>query len=324
MPVLGYDFFPVARRHRYDPRMRETEIDRGGRVLRVRDAGEPGGAVVMYFHWTPGSRLDLCAGEQLAAERGIRLVSFDRPGYGRSTPAPFGLASIAADAHAIADELGIARFATLGCSGGGPGALAAAALPGGRVSRVGIASGTAPYQQIPGALEQLDDNDRAAVSLLPGDPAGAAAVFAAGFEPLVELVRVSGGPGLVSAFEDQDLFSSRDSELVRDPRFAPAFDETVREALRQGASGVGWDSVSWIGAWDIDLNAVTCPVLLWYGSEDRVVPLSRGLWLSQNLPRARLVVLDGKGHTAIFDHLGEMLDALTEPDTPGEKPLQQH
>lgn len=60
--------------------MREMEIGRGGRVLRVREAGEPDGTVVMYFHGTPGSRLDLCFGEQLAAERGVRLISFDRPG----------------------------------------------------------------------------------------------------------------------------------------------------------------------------------------------------------------------------------------------------
>jgi alpha/beta hydrolase fold len=63
--------------------------------------------------------LDLCFGEHLAAERGVRLISFDRPGYGGSSPAAFGLASIAADAHAVADELGVARFATLGMSGGG-------------------------------------------------------------------------------------------------------------------------------------------------------------------------------------------------------------
>ncbi len=176
--------------------MRETEIDRCGRVLRVRDAGDPGGAEVMYFHGTPSSRLDLCSGEQLAAECGVRLVSFDRPGCGGSTPAPFGLASIAADAHAIADELGIARFATLGQSGGGPGALAAAAVPGGRVSRVGIASGAGPFQRVPGALGELDDNDRAAVALLPGDPAGAAAAFAAGFEPLAELFRAADDAGI--------------------------------------------------------------------------------------------------------------------------------
>jgi len=291
--------------------MREVEIGRGGRALRVRDVGEPGGAVVMYFHGTPSSRLDLCFGEQLAAERGVRLVSFDRPGYGGSTPAPFGLASIAADAHAIADELGVAQFAALGQSGGGPGALAAATIPGGRVVRVGIASGVVPFQQVPGALDELDDNDRAALALLPGDPAAAASAFAAGYEPLAELSREPGNAGILSAFEG--ALSSRDRELLNDQRYATAFAATVREGLSQGTGGGGWDNVSWIGEWDIDLSAVRCPVLLWYGTDDRFVPLARGLWLSQQLPDARLVVHEGEGHLGIFEHLGEMLDALTEP-----------
>lgn len=298
--------------------MRETEISRGGRVLRVRDAGDPGGGVVMYFHGTPGSRLDLSFGEQIAADRGVRLVSFDRPGYGGSTPAPFGLASIAADAHAVADGLGVARFATLGMSGGGPGALAAAAGPGGRVSRVGIASGAGPFQLVPGALDGLDDNDRAAVSLLADDRAAAADAFAAGFEPLARLARVSGGSGVASAFVD--LLSTRDSELLADQRFAAAFAGTMHEALRQGTSGGGWDNVSWIGDWDIDLSAVQCPVLLWYGRDDRFAPPAHGLWLSQNLPRARLVWREGEGHLGIYEHLGEMLDALTQPDTADQAP----
>ena len=294
--------------------MRETDIGRpSGRVLRVRDAGDPEGPVVMYFHGTPGSRLDLCFGEQLVAGRGVRLVSFDRPGYGGSTPAPFGLASIAADAHAVADALGVARFATLGMSGGGPGALAAAAVPGGRVSRAGIASGPGPFQRVPGALDDLDEGDRAAVSLLPGNPAAAASAFTAGFEPLAELALVPGSPELISAFGD--LLSSRDSELLADQRFASVFAETMREGLRQGTSGGGWDNVSWIGEWDIDLSAVRCPVLLWYGSDDRFAPPAHRLWLSQNLPRAQLVLRDGEGHLGIYDHLGEMIDALTEPDT---------
>jgi pimeloyl-ACP methyl ester carboxylesterase len=292
--------------------MHESEIDRGGRVLRVRDAGERDGAVVMYFHGTPGSRLEASFGDKLAADRGVRLVSFDRPGYGGSTPAPFGLASIAADALAVADGLGVDRFAVLGVSGGGPGALAVAAVPGSRVTRLGITSGVGPVQQVPGFLEQLDDSDRAVLSLLPGDPAAAASSFAAGCEPLVEVVRASGGPGLVSLLEDMNLLSSRDGQLLRDPRFAPAFDATAREALRQGTSGAGWDNVSCVGDWDIDLNAVTCPVTLWYGSDDHL--RTHGIWLSQNLPRARLVMWDGEGHYGILEHLGEILDALTGPD----------
>jgi len=281
-------------------------------VLRVRDTGDPGGSVVMYFHGTPGSRLDLAFGEQLAAERGVRLVLFDRPGYGGSTAAPFGLSAIAADAHAVADGLGVDRFAALGLSGGGPMALAAATVPGGRVTRVGVASGAGPFQRVPGALDGLDDNDRAAVALLPGDPAAAAAGFAAGFGPLVELARESGGSAVAAAFED--LLSPRDSELMQEQRFASSFAATMHEALRQGTSGGGWDNVAWVGEWDVDLNAIRCPVLLWYGTDDRFAPPAHGRWLAENLPDARLVMREGEGHLGIMEHLGEMLDALTRPD----------
>src|SRR5215472_310494 len=291
--------------------VREIEIDRGDRVLRVCDAGDPDGAVVIYFHGTPGSRLDLSFDEDAAAERGVRLVTFDRPGYGGSTAAPFGLASIAADAHAIADGLGVARFATLGMSGGAPGALAAATVPGSRVTRVGVASGAAPFQLVPGALDHLDDSDRAALALLPGHPAAAAASFAAGFEPLIGAV-APGGPGPAVAFAD--LLSPRDSELMEDPRLVSALTATMREALRAGTSGAGWDNVSWLGAWDVDLSAIRCPVLLWYGTDDRFAPLPLGQWLAENLPDARLVIREGEGHFGIVEHLGEMLDALTRPD----------
>lgn len=63
----------------------------------------------------------------------------------------------------------------------------------------------------------------------------------------------------VAAFEDMNLLSSRDSELMHDPRIMAAYEETVREAFRQGTSGGGWDDVSWIGDWDIDLNDATSP-----------------------------------------------------------------
>jgi pimeloyl-ACP methyl ester carboxylesterase len=289
--------------------MREIEIVRDGRVVRVRDAGDPEGAVVLYFHGTPGSRLDISFGDEVAAGHGVRVVSFDRPGYGGSTPAAFGLASLAADALAIADELGVARFATLGLSGGGPGALATAAAGGERVTRVGVASGAGPFQEVPGALDALDDNDRAAVALLPGDPAGAAAGFAAGFEPLAVLSRADGGSGLVAAFEE--ALSARDRELVADPRFGTVFTDTITEGLRVGTSGGGWDNVSWVGGWDVDLAAVRCPVLLWYGREDLMAPPAHGQWLAEHLFRARLVLRDGEGHLGIYDHFGEMLDALT-------------
>jgi pimeloyl-ACP methyl ester carboxylesterase len=121
-----------------------------------------------------------------------------------------------------------------------------------------------------------------------------------------------GDAGILSAFLEGDMLSSRDRELLSDQRYASALAATDREGLRQGTGGAGWDNVSQI-EWDIDLSAVRCPVLLWYGTDDRLVPLARGLWLSQQLPDAHLVVRDGEGHLGFYEHLGEMLDALTEP-----------
>jgi len=146
---------------------------------------------------------------------------------------------------------------------------------------------------------------------LPADPAAAAARFAAGFEPLIGAV-APGGQGPAVAFAD--LLSPRDSELMKDPRLVSALTATMREGLRAGTSGGGWDNVSWLGTWDVDLSAIRCPVLLWYGTDDRFAPLPLGRWLAENLPDARLVIRKGEGHFGIMEHLGEMLDALTDPD----------
>ena len=87
----------------------------------------------------------------------------------------------------------------------------------------------------------------------------------------------------------------------------------MREGLRAGTSGAAWDNVSWVGPWDVDLSMINCPVLLWYGNDDRFAPLAHGEWLSANLPGARLVVRAGEGHFGIYEHLGGMLTALTAP-----------
>ena len=293
-------------------RMNETDVTRGDRVLRVRDAGDPQGCVVMYFHGTPGSRLDLSFGEQVAAQCGVRLVSFDRPGYGGSTTASFGLESIARDAQAVADQLGVNQFATLGQSGGGPFSLATSAVLGDRVVRVGVASGAGPFQLVPGAIDSLDENDRVAVALLPGDPVGAANGFAAGFEPLVQLSREASPSEMAAAFQDQ--LSPRDRKVMQEDRFSSAFATTMREALCQGTMGGGWDNVSWTGPWDVDVTTVDCPVLLWYGDEDRFAPLAHGLWLRDHITNARLIQRTGEGHLGFYEHFNEMIDELTRPE----------
>jgi len=291
--------------------MAESDISVGDRVLRVRDAGDPLGSPLLYFHGTPGSRLDLAFSDDLAAETGVRLISFDRPAYGGSTPAHFGLVSVAEDAVFVADELGIARFATLGQSGGGPFALAAAVVLPDRVTRVGVASGAAPFELVPGALELLDDNDTAALALLPGDQAAAARGFAHGFEPLVALVRDTAAAMLAGAFHD--LLSPHDRELMTNEQLATAFGVSMKEALRQGATGGGWDNVAWVGPWEVDPASVRRPVHLWYGDEDRFVPPGTAEWLRDNIPGADLVMRAGEGHLGFMEHTAVMFSALTEP-----------
>jgi pimeloyl-ACP methyl ester carboxylesterase len=155
----------------------------------------------------------------------------------------------------------------------------------------------------------LDDGDTAALALLPGDPAGAAAGFGAGFEPLVELFRDAPLGEVVGAFHD--LLSPRDRELMADQRRAAAVGESMKESLRQGATGGGWDNVAWVGPWGVDPTTISRPVFLWYGDEDRFAPLAHGEWLRDNVPGAQYVLRKGEGHLGFMEHTAEMFSALT-------------
>jgi pimeloyl-ACP methyl ester carboxylesterase len=288
--------------------MTETDLDVGDNRLRVRDAGDPQGSPVLYFHSTPGSRLDMAFADSLCADLGVRMVSFDRPGYGGSAPARFGLVSIVRAAEAIADELRIEQFATLGQSGGGPFALATASVLGNRITRVGVASGPGPFDKVPGALGALDDNDRAALALLPADPVAAAQGFARGFEPLVSTFRGASPAQVAAGF--YGMLSTHDRELMRNGRRAIAVGQSMKESLRQGSSGAAWDNVAWVGPWEVDVTTIDRPVLLWYGDEDRFCSPDHGLWLRDNLPRAELILRSGEGHLGFLEHTAEMLTAL--------------
>lgn len=105
----------------------------GDRVLHVCEGGSPDGVPVVFHHGTPSGRLQAVLGAEAARRQGVRLVSFNRPGYGRSTDTPPGLTSVGLDTLRLADELGVEPFAVLGASGGGPYALATGLADPGRV-----------------------------------------------------------------------------------------------------------------------------------------------------------------------------------------------
>jgi pimeloyl-ACP methyl ester carboxylesterase len=284
----------------------ESSIDVGGHTLVVREAGDADGVPIVYFHGTPSCRLEPAFADGLAAELGVRLVAFDRPGYGDSPFVPFSLASIARDTGVVADALGIDRFVATGQSGGGAFSLACGAVLGHRVARVGVTSGVAPFREVPGLLDMLDENDTAADALLPDEEA-AARQFAVGFEPFRELGRGTDAE-IIAGFKT--LSSRRDSELLDRPELASSLAASVRLALANGTSGAGRDNVFQVGPWDIDLDAIQQPVFLWYGDEDTFAPPVMGEWLGQRLPTATLVMRQGEGHLGVMDHTREILETL--------------
>jgi pimeloyl-ACP methyl ester carboxylesterase len=291
--------------------MGEREIGVGDRSVMVRDAGDPEGVPVVYFHGTPGSRLDVSFGDEPATGMGVRVISFDRPGYGRSDPGPFSLSRIASDAEAIADGAGVGRFAALGWSGGGPFALAAAAVLGERVTRAGVVAADGPVQQVPGTRDRLDENDLLALSFLPGEPARAAGQFLAAGAALIKM--------MMSARDDEQAYLSgmavllgdADADVFCDPALRHCLFASQQEALRQGPMGMAWDQVAFVGPWDVDLAAVRCRVHLWYGERDPLAPPANGQWLRDHLADADLVIYSGEGHLVAMRHWQQILHALT-------------
>jgi pimeloyl-ACP methyl ester carboxylesterase len=283
----------------------ERDVQANGVTLRVREAGAADGEPVIHFHGTPGSRLAMAWADEVVCAAGVRLIAFDRPGYGASARAPFSLGSVARMAIELADQMGLERFRTTGWSGGGPFALATAAVAPERVQAVGVIAGAGPFQLIPGALERLSDGDKAAERLLPGNPEGAAAGFADGFDMTGALASPE---ALYQAFEP--LTCEWDRAQWSGPGHSQALFADMREAMKSGPWGGAWDNVAWIGAWDVDPTTVRCPVLLWYGSEDRMAPPEHARWFDENVPDARLVMWEGEGHLLAFAHLAEMLREL--------------
>jgi pimeloyl-ACP methyl ester carboxylesterase len=284
----------------------DRTLDIDGRTWAVRQAGDPDGVPLVHFHGTPSCRLEPSFADGLCAELGVRLVAFDRPGYGGSSPAPFSLSSIARDTAAIVDRLGIDRFSTTGQSGGGPFSLACGAVLGDRVVRVGVTAGPAPFDLVPGLLDVLDENDTTAFALLP-DEAAAAAQFAVGFEGFRQLGHASDAD-VIAGF--RSMCSAHDRDVLDDPLNARAIATALKSALVQGSSGAGWDNVAWVGPWDFELAEVRRPVHLWYGGDDPFSPPVHARWLEEHLPDATMHFREGDGHLGFMEHAREIVQTL--------------
>lgn len=253
-----------------------------GRVLRAHDTGsKSGAATILWHHGSPQTGALLPPVVAAAAAVGARLVSYGRPGYGGSTAAPGrDVAAAARDVAAVLDALGVRECAMLGASGGGPHALAGAAL--------------------------LPDRVRATVCLAGLAPPGVDIDWFAGMHSETAL-RVAGtgraARAALAEVEEFDpaCFTDEDWALLEGPWACLGEDSNLASA--DGPGGLVDDDVAFARPWGFDPVTVRTPVLLVHGTQDRVVPVSHSRWLARTLPAAELWERPRDGHVSVLGAL---------------------
>ncbi len=277
--------------------MVETDLELSdGRILHVYDTGdgEPDdGLAVFWHHGTPNIGAPPEPLLPAAARLGVRWVSYDRPGYGGSTPNPGrDLGSTAADVSSIADSLGIEEFAMMGHSGGGSHALACAALLPDRVVAVVSMAGLAPFGA--DGLDWFAGMCDSGVASLHAAEAGRAV---------------------------KESYEATAAEY--DPEFTPAdlaaltgawswLGSVVGPAMEGGPGGLIDDDLAYVAPWPVDPSQLSAPTLVLHGARDRVVPSSHGEWLARRLPAAELRLGPDDGHISVLNSSAAALDWLAD------------
>ena len=255
-----------------------------GRTLHLYDAGADGAdarLTVFWHHGTPNLGAPPEPLVAATARRGVRWVSYDRPGYGGSTPHPGrDVASAAVDVDSVADALGIGRFGVMGHSGGSVFALACGALLPERVLGVVCVAGLAPFH-----AQGLDWFAGMA-------PAGAADLRAAARG------RAALEDHLASTEFDPEQFTPADHAALAGPW--SWLGQIAGQALEGGVGGMVDDDLAYVAPWGFDPARVRVPVLLLHGGQDRIAPSAHARWLASRIPSAELWLRPDDGHISVL------------------------
>lgn len=277
-----------------------------GRTVGFADYGGADATAVLWCHGGPGSRLEpaYLAGE--ADRAGLRLVGVDRPGYGLSTPHPGRtIAGWVPEALAVADHLGIDRFATVGISTGGAYALALAALAPDRVLGVVACCSMTDMSWAPARATMSPAHVLAVWDAPDRDAALAAAVDAHGEHGAKML-----GGGMAPALAPSDL------ALFHDPVWGAARMAEFPEMFTFGLQGLTDDRLADGPGWTtFDVTAISCPVTVLHGGADRMVDVLHARHTADLVPAARLEIIDDLGHFSIETRVLESVSATLARST---------
>jgi pimeloyl-ACP methyl ester carboxylesterase len=279
-----------------------------GRTLEVLISG-PDDGLPLLFHWgTPQGAVPFGILERPAVARNMRVISYSRPGYGASSPRRKGatttVADDAADATAVLDHLGVHGFVTLGWSGGGPRALACAALLPGRclaaASGAGVASASAAGLDFlagmgPENIEEFGAAMAGPQALEDWLSTEAPSTFAVTAEDVIASF------GQLLPEVDKAALTGELAESTA---------ESLRRAGQQGIIGWRDDDLTLIRPWGFDLAAIEVPVSVWQGYQDKMVPYAHGAWLAEHIPGARAHLYQNEGHISLVMQMDRILDDL--------------
>ncbi len=268
-----------------------------GRNLHAYEAGDPNGELVIYHHGTPGSGILSQSWHELAAARAIRLVGFDRAGYGGSDRHPGRrVVDAAADTAAVADALQVGQFRTWGFSGGGPHVLACAARLGGRVVSAASLASCAPYDA-PGLdflIGMGQDNIDEFGAAIEG-----AGQLAAYLEPSRRELMAASSEDIGQALAS--LLSDVDKEALTGD-VASFLHVGIQVGLRAGYDGWLDDDLAFVGAWGFEVGSIGVPMLVMQGEQDLMVPPAHGRWIASQLPTAEVRLSASDGHLTLPFH----------------------
>jgi pimeloyl-ACP methyl ester carboxylesterase len=273
-----------------------------GRGLAYAEYGDPTGRPVVYCHGGLASRLDVAPLSAACADLGVRLISPDRPGIGRSSyQAGRTLLDWPADLAQLADALGLDRFAVVGWSAGGPYALACGHALADRVSAMAVLGTALPFELV-GSRRGLNRPDRIMLTLSTRLPP--AARFALWLTMVVAPARaLERSAGRTLAPADRAILAGADS-----PADAVAF---MKESVRQGTRGEVTEYVVFARPWGFSLEDVPGPVHIWEGAEDKLLPPAYPGILLDHLPRPTFTMVPGEGHISLLrNRLPEILTRL--------------